>query len=56
MTTQITTLEQAGKHLVAEGVVNFENMTVEGKQLLEVCGYRTDSDIKKTLERQNDYL
>ncbi len=53
MTTQITTLEQAGKHLVAEGVVNFENMTVEGKQLLEVCGYSTttsqyiDRQIKK---------
>lgn len=52
MKTQITTLEQAGKHLVAEGVVNFENMTVEGKQLLEVCGYRTDSDVKKSIERQ----
>lgn len=37
--TNITTLEQAGKYLVAEGVVNFEDMTVEGKQLLSVCGY-----------------
>lgn len=52
MRTQITTLEQAGRHLVQEGVVNFEDMTVEGKQLLEVCGYRTDSDVKKSLERQ----
>ena len=25
---------------------------VEGKKLLEVCGYRTDSDLKKTIERQ----
>ena len=50
---EIVTLEQAGKHLISEGVVDFENnMTVEGKQLLEVCGYRTDSDVKKTLERQ----
>lgn len=52
MANQITTLEQAGKHLMEQGVVNFSNMTVEGKQLLEVCGYRTDSDVKKTIERQ----
>lgn len=52
MNTEITTLEQAGKHLMEQGVVNFENMTVEGKILLEVCGYRTDSDVKKTIERQ----
>ena len=52
MKTEIVTLEQAGKHLVAEGVVNFENMTVEGKQLLEVCGYRTDAQVKQTVERQ----
>lgn len=52
MNTGITTLEQAGKHLVAEGVVNFEDMTVEGKQLLEVCGYTIDKDSKKTLDRQ----
>jgi phage anti-repressor protein len=52
MKTEITTLEQAGKHLMNEGVVNFEDMSVEGKQLLDVCGYRTDSDVKKTIERQ----
>ncbi|CAM0043444.1 hypothetical protein VPHK406_0030 [Vibrio phage K406] len=52
MKHEIVTLEQAGKHLMAEGVVDFENMTVEGKQLLGVCGYRTESDVKKTLERQ----
>lgn len=53
MTNQITTLEQAGKHLMEQGVVNFNNMTVEGKQLLEVCGYSTgDGNSKKVLDRQ----
>lgn len=52
MTPQITTLEQAGKHLVSEGVVNFEDMTVEGKQLLDVCGYNYGKDSKKFLDRQ----
>ncbi len=50
---EIVTLEQAGKHLMEEGVVNYENMTVEGKQLLEVCGYSTgDGNTKKVIERQ----
>lgn len=53
MTNQITTLEQAGKHLMEQGVVNFNDMTVEGKQLLEVCGYSTgDGNYKKVLDRQ----
>lgn len=54
MKAQITTLEQAGKHLVAEGVVNFDNMTVEGKQLLEVCGYAAteQKDITRYIKRQ----
>lgn len=37
----ITTLKQANQLLIEKGVVDFENMTVEGKQLLEVCGYST---------------
>lgn len=52
MENKIVTLEQAGKHLMEEGVVNFENMTVEGKQLLEVCGYSYGKDSKKFLDRQ----
>ncbi|MEZ9374928.1 hypothetical protein [Vibrio cyclitrophicus] len=37
----ITTLEQASKHLIDCGVVAFElgSFPVEGKQLLDVCGY-----------------
>ena len=38
---QITNLEQAGRHLMDSGVVDFSTMTVEGKQLLEVCGFST---------------
>lgn len=53
MTNEIVTLEQAGKHLIAEGLVDFQNMTVEGKQLLEVCGYSTgDGNSKKIIDRQ----
>lgn len=52
MELQIATLEQAGKHLIAEGVVDFENMTVEGKQLLEVCGYTVDDKASQSLKRQ----
>ena len=35
----ITNLEQAGRHLMEVGAVDFETMTVEGVQMLEVCGY-----------------
>jgi len=35
----VTTLAEAGKYLVAHDVVDFETMQVEGKQLLEVCGF-----------------
>lgn len=36
---KITTLEQAGNHLLSEGLVNFNTMTVTGEDLLNVCGY-----------------
>lgn len=55
----ITTLEQAGKHLMDQGVVDFDNMTVEGKQLLEVCGYtvkenkKINQEIKRQIEKHN---
>ena len=32
--TKIATLEQAGRHLMEKGVVDFNNMTVEGKQIV----------------------
>lgn len=35
----ITTLEQAASHLISVGAVDMDTMRVEGKQLLEVCGY-----------------
>ena len=35
----ITNLEQAGRHLMEVGAVDFETMMVEGVQMLEVCGY-----------------
>ncbi len=47
----ITTLDQAAKHLMEVGVVDFNTMTVEGKQLLEVCGYEFGKDQKKFLDR-----
>ena len=50
MTNQITTLEQAGKFLIEKEVVDFTTMTVEGKQLLEVCGYTTTT--RQYIERQ----
>lgn len=50
---EIVTLEQAGKHLIEEGVVDFENnMTVEGKQLLKVCGYPLDDKVSQHIKRQ----
>ena len=36
----ITTLEQAASHLISVGAVNMQTMQVEGKQLLEACGYK----------------
>lgn len=41
----ITTLEQASKHLIDCGAVAFElgQFPVEGKQLLEVCGYSSNN-------------
>lgn len=50
----ITTLEQAGRHLMEVGVVDFETMTVDGKQLLEVCGFSTSNaraEIARQIER-----
>ena len=47
----ITTLEQAGRHLMEVGAVDFNTMTVEGKQLLEVCGFST-SNAKARLDEQ----
>lgn len=47
----ITTLEQAGRHLMDVGAVDFNTMTVEGRQLLEVCGFST-SNAKARLDEQ----
>ena len=47
----IKTLDQAANHLISSGVVDFNTMTVEGKQLLEVCGYEFGKDQKKFLDR-----
>lgn len=48
----ITTLEQAAKHLIESGKVDMNTMTVEGKQLIDVCGFSTTSNINKTIVRQ----
>jgi phage antirepressor YoqD-like protein len=51
--SEITTLEQAGKYLMEKQIVNFENMTVEGKQLLDVCGFSyTDKNWGSVIDRQ----
>lgn len=47
---QITTLQEAGQHLLAKGVVS-DDMTVEGLQLLEVCGFST-SNAKARIDEQ----
>jgi len=50
----ITTLEQAGRHLMEVGAVDFETMTVDGKKLLEVCGFSTSNaraEIARQIER-----
>ena len=49
----ITNLEQAGRHLMEVGAVDFETMTVEGKQLLEVCGFSTANE-RAEISRQID--
>jgi len=51
----ITTLEQAASHLISVGAVNMQTMQVEGKQLLETCGFsKNDSTaIKRQIEKHN---
>ena len=39
----ITTLDQAASHLMEVGAVDVSTMTVEGKLLLEVCGFSTSN-------------
>ena len=48
---QITTLKQAAQHLMDSSCVDMETMTVEGKQLLDVCGFST-SNAKARLDEQ----
>ena len=51
---QITTLEQAARHLMDVGAVDMNTMTVGGKQLLEVCGFSTSNaraEIARQIER-----
>lgn len=50
----ITTLEQAASHLISIGAVDMSTMKVEGKQLLDVCGYNYGRDSKKFIDRQID--
>lgn len=49
----ITTLEQAAKHLIESGKVDMNTMTVEGKQLLDVCGFNKldNTAIKRQIEK-----
>ena len=47
----ITTLEQAASHLISVGAVNMQTMQVEGRQLLEACGYST-TNAKARLDEQ----
>lgn len=49
----ITTLEQAGRHLMEVWVVDFNTMTVEGKQLLEACGLDAEK-VAQSIARQID--
>lgn len=64
MKNEITTLEQAGKMLIENGVVDFNTMTVEGKQLLDVCGFSLSNpraEIKRQIEKHalvegNDFI
>ncbi|AUR86884.1 coil containing protein [Vibrio phage 1.090.B._10N.286.48.F1] len=48
----ITTLEQAASHLIEIGAVDMRNMNVEGKNLLDACGYKYGKDSKKFIDRQ----
>jgi len=48
----ITTLEQAASHLIEVGAVDMSNMNVEGKKLLDACGYNYGKDSKKFIDRQ----
>lgn len=51
----ITTLEQAAKHLIESGKVNMNTMTVEGKQLLEACGFsKLDNTTIKNQIKKHD--
>ena len=48
----ITTLEQAASHLIEIGAVDMRSMNVEGKNLLDACGYNYGKDSKKFIDRQ----
>lgn len=52
---QITTLEQAAKHLIESGRVDMETMTVEGKELIEVCGFAKvdNTTIRNQIKKHN---
>lgn len=52
---KITTLEQAASHLISVGAVNMQTMQVEGKKLLDTCGFnKNDSTaIKRQIEKHN---
>lgn len=47
----ITTLEQAASHLISVGAVDMSTMQVEGKQLLDVCGYSDNRRASQSMER-----
>ena len=49
----ITTLEQAGRHLMEVGAVDTKTMMVEGRRLLEVCGLDTEK-AAQSIARQID--
>ena len=49
----ITTLEQAGRHLMEVGAVDTKTMMVEGRMLLEVCGLDTEK-VAQSIARQID--
>lgn len=54
----INTLEDAARHLINVGAVDMETMQVEGKQLLDACGYTYESKtaamiIKRQIEKHH---
>lgn len=49
----ITTLEQAATHLIESGKVDMQTMTIDGRQLLEVCGLDSSKG-SQSLKRQID--